>query len=197
MQYFHIWRAGGWRSTQQVSEGCGCLCLTEGIHLGSDPWIRKRLKFESALEESWSNPLLKAELPSWLGQLVQGLTQTSSEDLQEWRSLSLWATCLSAQLLFWGIIFFLHVPLKSPLLHHCIFDMNHINLHWEVPLQNKALRSALAREFQDNKIPFSAVCSYLDEWPKEKADKYIQEKRISRWFQTELTIIAFEPAFSI
>lgn len=77
---------GGWRCTQQkVFRGCGCLCLAEGIHPGSDPRTSKRLRFESALEESWSNPLPKAELASWLGQLVQGLTQTSFEDLQEWR----------------------------------------------------------------------------------------------------------------
>lgn len=79
--------------------------VAEGVHLGSDTRIRKRLRFESALEGSWSNPLLKAELASWLGQLVQGLTQKSFEDVQGWRSISLWATRPSAQLLLCRVIF--------------------------------------------------------------------------------------------
>ena len=72
--------------SRRVSEGCECLYIAEGIHPVSDPRIRKRLRFESALEVSWSNPLLKAGLASWLDQLAQGLTQPSFEDLRGWRS---------------------------------------------------------------------------------------------------------------
>lgn len=174
--------------SEKVFGGCGCLCLAEGIHLGSDPRIRKRLKFESALEESWSNPLLKAELASWLGQLAQGLTQTSFEDLQEWRSTSLWATCPSAQLLLWGVIFSSYATEAS--LAASLYPLLWVTLLCPEKCLCK-MRSNLARQFQNNKIPFFAVCSYLVEWSKENADKYIQEKRISRWFQAELPIYFF------
>lgn len=62
---------------RKISEGCECLYITEGTPLGSDLGVRRRLRFESALEVSWSSPLLKPGLASWLDQLAQGLIQPS------------------------------------------------------------------------------------------------------------------------